>query len=92
MATEFRAAANKMRHDNHAAPGSLTERTFAVPANFLIISNTDSTNPAAVSFDGSNSFTIPAGASASFDMAKQVSYWTSGTSSPALEVVFGSEI
>ena len=89
MATDMRAASNKVRHDNHTAPGSLTERTFTVPANFLIIYNAGATS-AAISFDGTNEFPIPAGSTLSMDLCKQVSYYTSG--SVALKVMYGAEI
>lgn len=92
MATEFRAAANKVRHDNHTAPASLTERTFTVEANFLVIYNSDSSNAAEVSFDGTNTFPIPALSTLSMELAKQKSYYTKATAgSPALKVMYGSE-
>lgn len=93
MPSEFRAASNKLRHDNHTAPGSLTERSFSQLANFLIIYNSDSSNAAEVSFDGTNTFPIPALSSFSIEVSQLKSYWTKATAgSPALKVLFGSEI
>jgi len=90
MATEFRAASNVVRHDNHSAPASLTERTFTKPANFLLIYN-PSVSEVQVSFDGTNEFPIPSGAALSFELAHYKSYYTHGSGAEALKVLVGSE-
>lgn len=89
MATEMRAAAAVIRHDNHTPTGSLVERTFTVPANFLLIYNSDASTSASVSFDGVSEFPIPAGASLALEVAKLKSYYTKGA--VALKVLVGSE-
>lgn len=92
MATEQRAASNVVRHDNHTAPDTIAERTFTKPANFLIVYNSHATTAAAISFDGTNTFPIPAGGSLSMDLSLQRTYWTQSTGAAcALKVMYGSE-
>lgn len=82
-----------IRHDNHTAPGSFTVRTLSPNgADFLIIRNTDSTNNAQISFDGSQGFSIRPGEIFTFELINQRTYYTKATAgSPALEVMIGSD-
>jgi len=92
MPTETIAAANVLRHDNHTAPASLTERTLTQPANFLLIKNSHATLSLSVSFDGVNTYTLGPGSSLSLETAKQKTYWTAEvTATATVEVLYGSE-
>ena len=92
MATEIRYASNRIRHDNHLAPTTLTERTFVKPANTVLIVNTSVTNSAWISFDGLSLFTLKPGASICLDFSKQYTYWTKGDGvTTNMEVIVGAE-
>lgn len=81
-----------VRHDNHTAPGSFTERTFAQPADFLLIRNTDATNSVLISFDGVNGFTLKPDEILTLSLRNKKTYFTKAVSgSPTLEVLVGSD-
>lgn len=88
MATMVRSDAKVLRHDNHTAPVALTLRSFTKPANALLIYNAGATQ-AEVSFDGTNSFPIPAGSTFSVECDQLTGYYTSGN--VAVKVLYGSQ-
>lgn len=91
MATEIRYNVNAVRHDNHIATVGLTKRTFISPINTLLVINTSSSVSAYISFDGTNSLTIPPNGSFSMDFNKRPDYWTASDGTAVLQVVTGSE-
>lgn len=78
-----------IRHDNHTAPASLTKRSLNPKVNYLLIKNRSTTDPANISFDGINTYTLDPRESLSVEGSGLISYWTSG--SVDLEVIIAGE-
>jgi len=92
MAANISIPSPLVRHDNHTAPGSFTERTFAKPADFLLIRNTDTTDSALISFDGTNGFTLKPGEILTLSLKNKRTYFTKAAAgTPTLEVLVGSD-
>ena len=94
MATQVRASVNKIRHDNHIPPLSLTFRSFSAGSvsNTILISNISDDTNVDISFDGTNLFTIRPGGAFSMNFSNQKGYWTKGDGVGELQVIVGSEI
>jgi len=92
MAANLSIPSPLVRHDNHTAPGTFTERTFVKPADFLLVRNTDTTNSALVSFDGLTGFTLKPDEILTLSLKNKRTYWTKAAAgTPALEVLVGSD-
>lgn len=93
MPTEFRAAANVVRHDNYTATTTPTTKTPIDQANFLLIENLDATNSILISFDGGVTFkTLAPGKFLGMEVSQLLSYVVrSSAGTASVECLYGSE-
>lgn len=81
-----------IRHDNHAAPATLTKRDLSPKVNYILIKNRSNSKTALISFDGLNTYTLDPKESFSLEGSGLISYWTGqGSGAANLEVIVAGE-